>query len=172
MTRTSVVALMFVLLLGCEEGRAEGGKAPDGKNGKIALLLETTGSLKIGKQVASALFNQFISVWKQSGKALDDKTMEKLRIGLEESMEKEMKIGTPFVSELIGVYSKYYSDKNIDDMLAFYNSETGKKVIETLPNVLSESMAIGQRWGQENANRIAREVIRKMKKEGYAIPEI
>jgi uncharacterized protein len=172
MTRTGVIALILVSFLGFKEGNAEGAKTSAAKNEKIVLLLETTGSLKIGKQIASALFNQFIAIWKQNGAALDDKAMDKLKTGLEDSMDKEMKIGTPLVSELIGLYSKYYSEKNIDDMLSFYKSETGKRVIETMPNVVSESMAIGQKWGKENANRIAMEVIKNLKKEGYKIPEI
>jgi hypothetical protein len=46
--------------------------------------------------------------------------------------------------QVIDVYMKYYTEKEITDMLAFYDSESGKSIIEKMPKVTHESMLITQ----------------------------
>jgi hypothetical protein len=41
---------------------------------------------------------------------------------------------------IIDVYARNFSDQEIDDMIAFYKTETGQTVIEKLPVVMQESM--------------------------------
>ncbi|MDH3975023.1 MAG: DUF2059 domain-containing protein [Deltaproteobacteria bacterium] len=45
---------------------------------------------------------------------------------------------------MIDVYMKHYSDKEIQDMITFYKSETGKSMIEKMPEVMKDSMLISQ----------------------------
>ena len=45
---------------------------------------------------------------------------------------------------MIDLYLKHYSEKEINDMLTFYKSNTGKAMMEKMPEVRKGSMFIGQ----------------------------
>lgn len=67
------------------------------------------------------------------------------------------------INKIVPVYSQHFSEKEIDDLIAFYNSSTGKKIVSEMPSILNESMAIGQAWGSDLAKRIQEEMEKEFK---------
>jgi hypothetical protein len=61
------------------------------------------------------------------------------------------------LQELVGlampVYDKYLSDTDIKGLIEFYSTPLGQKVINVLPNIMTESGEKGRQWGE----RIGRE---------------
>jgi hypothetical protein len=57
-----------------------------------------------------------------------------------ESLLKEIDFGKLIEETSLPLYDKYFSETELKDLLAFYKSPTGRKVIETMPNLLSESI--------------------------------
>jgi hypothetical protein len=47
---------------------------------------------------------------------------------------------------------------------AFYESPTGQKILSTLPQVMAESMKIGQEWGEKIGREAAEEIQAELKK--------
>ncbi|MBO9660309.1 MAG: DUF2059 domain-containing protein, partial [Chitinophagaceae bacterium] len=68
---------------------------------------------------------------------------------------------------VIPVYVKHYSDEDVMELIRFYKTPVGKKVIEKMPLVLQECLAIGGKWGE----KIAQDIIEKLKAEGYTKDE-
>lgn len=62
------------------------------------------------------------------------------------------------MKRIIPVYSKHFTEQEIDDLIKFYNSSTGKTMIEKMPMILQESMMLGQEWGIELAQKIEKEI--------------
>ena len=52
-------------------------------------------------------------------------------------------------SMLVSVYSKAFTHKKIIEMINFYNSPTGSKLLQKMPTLLEESSMVGQKWGYE-----------------------
>jgi hypothetical protein len=117
---------------------------------KIKNLLEMTGSGKLGVQVA----NNMISVYQKSYNMVDKKFWD--------DFIKEIK-AEDLVNLIIPIYDKYYTEDDIDQLTSFYNTPTGKKMIETLPIVTQESMTAGQAWGK----LIGEKVIQQLTEKGY-----
>jgi len=65
------------------------------------------------------------------------------------------------VKLVIPIYQKHFTEKEIRETLAFYRTPTGQKILKELPQVMQESMATGQQWGQD----IARRAVEKAKAE-------
>jgi len=65
------------------------------------------------------------------------------------------------VNMVIPIYQKHLTQKEIHDINAFYDTPAGKKLIRVQPYIVQESMAAGQIWGQN----IAQKVITKYKKQ-------
>lgn len=59
----------------------------------------------------------------------------------------------------IPIYDKNYTHEEIIGILAFYESEIGKKTVTKMPIIMQESMAAGQEWGK----KIGQKALEKMK---------
>ncbi|MFK7936039.1 MAG: DUF2059 domain-containing protein [Saprospiraceae bacterium] len=62
---------------------------------------------------------------------------------------------TEIVAKLVPVYMEHHTEAEIDGMIAFYESEIGKKMVEKTPQIMQQSMQIGQQWGMEMGAKIA-----------------
>jgi len=76
-------------------------------------------------------------------KPAEQKIWDKHMSRLTAKMKNEMtwsKIKEPMIT----IYMKHYSEKEIHDMLVFYESGSGKSIIRKMPEVTKESMLISQ----------------------------
>jgi uncharacterized protein len=71
--------------------------------------------------------------------------------------------------EVARLYAANFSEQELKDILAFYQSPAGKKILIVQPKVIDSSMAFAQSW----ANKLSDEVIgmmrEEMKKRGHAL---
>ncbi|WP_442794744.1 DUF2059 domain-containing protein [Pelobium manganitolerans] len=118
------------------------------KSDKIKTLLKLTGSADIRTQVSK----QMIAALKTNMKSVPE--------GFWDAFEQEINAEN-LIERIIPIYEKHYSEKDIDGLITFYQSDLGKKVTATLPAIMQESMQIGQTWGKEIAER----AIKKLKEQ-------
>lgn len=57
------------------------------------------------------------------------------------------------------VYDKYYSDDEIKQLIQFYATPIGQKMLTVTPKVLSELQAAGQKWGEQLGRQCMGEVL-------------
>lgn len=86
---------------------------------------------------------------KESEQQIFDKFMSKAAASMKEEMTWE-KMKEP----MIDVYLKHYTEKEINDMLAFYDTESGKSIINKMPAVMEDSMLISQKMFKEFIPRL------------------
>lgn len=115
--------------------------AQTAKEAKIKKLMEITGSGNLGKQVITNI----ITSYKETYPNVNPKYWEEV---VKEADADE------FVRLLTPIYAKYYTEEDLDGLIKFYETPLGKKVIATLPGISAESMAVGQKWGEELAQKI------------------
>ncbi|WP_462172132.1 DUF2059 domain-containing protein [Pseudoalteromonas xiamenensis] len=51
-------------------------------------------------------------------------------------------------ADIIDVYLKHYTEKEIADMLAFYESESGRSMLTKMPQVMSDTMQVSMKMAQ------------------------
>jgi hypothetical protein len=56
------------------------------------------------------------------------------------------------------IYANNFTADEIHDITAFFRSPTGQKFIQRQPNVLQQSMAVGQQFGREVASDVQQEM--------------
>ena len=124
------------------------------KTENIKLLLEMTGSGKIGVQVIENTVSNF-------RKSLPDVP--------EEFWDNILKEVNPdaLVKLIIPIYEKYYTEDDIKKVIEFYQSPVGQKMISTMPQLMQESMKAGEIWGKE----IGQKVYDDLKMKGYVNEE-
>lgn len=111
------------------------------KSQKINQLLELTGSGKVAIQVMNQMMNSFKSSYSKVNEQFWEDYKNEVKA---EDLEKM----------IIPIYDKYYTESDIDQLIAFYNSPIGKKMIATMPQVMQESMIAGQAWGKQIGEKI------------------
>ncbi|MDR1388860.1 MAG: DUF2059 domain-containing protein [Treponema sp.] len=120
------------------------------KNDDILKLLRVSGSDKLANQVMNAMIPQFRQLVPDIPDEFWIKFNEKLNVD-------------DLLYACIPAYDKFYTHDEIKQLIAFYESSLGKKMVEVTPLLVQETMAIGQKWGEKLSQDIVDELIR----EGY-----
>ncbi|MCZ2158441.1 DUF2059 domain-containing protein [Bartonella sp. 220] len=63
--------------------------------------------------------------------------------------------------EIAHVYAKYFTQKELDAITAFYNSDTGKKFLTEVPNIARDAYATFDTW----RSALMQDLIKNVKKE-------
>lgn len=59
----------------------------------------------------------------------------------------------------VPVYSKYYSDEEIKQLIQLYQTPVGQKLLGATPSIIAELQAAGQKWGEELGKQSMMEVL-------------
>ena len=145
-----------------DQAKASQDIAPE-KLALIKELLEVTNSRKNSAAVLNAVFNEMEKqipeiIWQAIS---DMKEITELSAAEQQLLKNEIKesslrtsqrmrerfpqrIDFAQVTDEISVplYAKYFSESELRDLITFYKSSTGKRAIETLPNIYAESMVM------------------------------
>ncbi len=119
---------------------------PDPEKDKaIRQLLELTGVGKIAKQ----LMQQMVASMRQTQSGVPDEFWTAF---LNKAKPEEL------VDLMVPIYAKYYTREDIDGLTAFYRTPLGQKMLTSLPALMQDSNAVGEKWGRAKAEEIIREL--------------
>lgn len=158
--------LLVILLVGCaglfNVARGQTPVAPE-KAKNLHRLMELIGSHNLARQMIDGM----MSSYKESMPGVDKELEAKVFRIYEEELIKAFTVER--VEALIfPVYDKYFTDDEIVALIAFYESPLGKKTTSVLPQIMSESLNIGEQLGtevhQKALERIEKEILPTMKK--------
>lgn len=107
----------------------------------IRKLLEMTGSAALGQQV----MDQMLSSFQTSMPGMDPTFWADLK--------KEMD-ANELVELIVPIYARHLTHDDVKQLIGFYDSPVGRKLISTQPAITAESMQVGQQWGQEVGMRV------------------
>ena len=128
-------------------------------------ILEVTGALKIGEQMADLVIQQMTMAMKAGGTDIPDRTLEVMREVVNETISREMASGS-FNEMMYPIYAKYLDEADLRAAIAFYSTKEGRKFAEATPLMAMDGMTVGQQWGARLGPKIARNVERRLREEG------
>jgi hypothetical protein len=120
------------------------------KNDDIIKLLKISGADKLAEQLMTAMIPQFQQIIPDIPNTFWVKFREKISID-------------DLLYACIPAYNKYYTHDEIKQLINFYESPLGKRLIEITPLLAQETMVIGQEWGE----KLGQEIVNELIKEGY-----
>jgi uncharacterized protein len=137
-------ALLVVLMLGISAlARAE---VSAEKRTEIDRMLKLTGMEKLLDQMATQMITGLRGSMKDVPPDFWDRFAKKVH-------------GSDVLELLVPLYDKYYSLEDLRAVNAFYSSPAGQRMVSTLPQIMNESMVVGQKWGQKLGEEAAREAM-------------
>jgi uncharacterized protein len=154
----AVVVLISVL-------QTQGVAAMDAeKRANIEALLKDTGMLANMSRVIDLLIPQIMGSLKKENRKIPDPVWEEFT-GL---CAEEMKRSLPELEEpVIAIYDDNFSADEIKQLVAFYQSPVGRKIVIQLPQIMQQSVTMGQSWGQQAGARAVERVRAAAKQKGY-----
>jgi hypothetical protein len=74
-----------------------------------------------------------------------------------------------FAEGVAVIYARTFTADELRQVTAFYRGPVGQKFLEKMPVIVQESMAMGQKLGQEIAAELRSRMIEELRKRGHAI---
>ena len=85
-------------------------------------------------------------------------------------MEKDYSVKvTELIDESARIYASHFTEQELKELLTFYQSPLGRKVIAEEPKALDESMASAGEFGQRLSDEVIPRMRDEMKKRGHDI---
>ena len=151
----NLISLIFLSLLLGPGSLALASDKEKELHDKIVQLLELTGAISIGQQMGEAVSQQMILAFREQNPNIPPRAFEIIKEVVVETMNES---SGDIIEPIVSLYEKYYSEKDIDAMVSFYNSPVGRKMIETTPAVMQESVQIGGDFGRKLVPAINEEI--------------
>jgi hypothetical protein len=133
---------------------------------QIQELMRITGSAQLGLQFANAVSQDMARQIRQARPDVPERALAIVNREVLALFEERI---DGLLERVVPVYEKHFSPAEIDDLLAFYRTPTGRKAISVMPAVMNESIAIGQTWGRGLGPEIGRRVQAALKREGIEL---
>lgn len=158
----SVLLITSLAISGYAQSQSQGGipdpnaPVPPEKAKAIRRLLEMTGSAKLGQQVMDQLFATRRAMTPQVPGSVWDEIEKEFRAEFQSGRVTEL---------VIPIYSRYFTEEEINTLIAFYETPVGKKTVSVMPQVLAEAMQVGVRWSAEIIKRLEQ----RLKEKGYSL---
>lgn len=89
---------------------------------------------------------------------MDARAMRVVREEATDVVQERIESGDALYSVLYPVYEKHFNIFELNQLVTFYQSPLGQKLVRVSPQLLSESMALGQQWGLSLVPEIAQRV--------------
>jgi hypothetical protein len=71
------------------------------------------------------------------------------------------------LNDVAKIYASKFSEAELKDIAAFYQSPAGQKLTQTMPDVLRESYKLAQQWAQKFSVDVMARIREEMKKKGH-----
>jgi hypothetical protein len=155
--RALVAGAMVVALAAAPGALAQTAQPPAASLSLAKQLVEVTG--------ATALFSPLIAGVVEQSKLLylqQNPMLQKDLNEIAEKMRADLQKRFPEITdEVARQYATHFTESELKEILAFYQSAAGKKMLQKQPEVVNNSMHFAQEW----ANKLSTEVTAKMRDE-------
>jgi len=161
MKRILVALSLLLLALPCRADDLTPEKRAD-----IEKLIRMTGALALAQQIAQSMTNQVTS----SIHSQRPDIPPSLLAAVGEEINGVVRDNLPaLVAPVEALYHRHFTHEEIKQVIAFYETDVGRKMIHELPLLLKESMAIGSAWGQSLGPQIESRIRDRFKSQGVTL---
>ncbi|MDA3921749.1 MAG: DUF2059 domain-containing protein [Salinisphaera sp.] len=125
--------------------------APPASDASKEQLIRTLVNLTDVSQLQAVFSQQFIdrvaNAVSMFGPALNPHTMDVIQQQTRAVVEEHIQDGDALYSVLAPVYEKHFNIIELNQLVNFYQSPLGQKLVRVSPQLLTESLDLGQQWG-------------------------
>jgi len=136
------------------------------KHDDISALLETTNGLGNVRQMVDLILPQVVAKMKTINPNIPADLWDEF---IREERDEIGKSTGELQEPIIVIYDSAFSTDEIKQLLEFYRSPLGQKVIAQMPSILQQSFALGKVWGERISQRVVTGIRQRAKAKGYEL---
>ena len=129
----------------------------------IRKLLDVTNAQRLSEQMSASFMTQFTQALKASNPNIPPRAME---IATEVARSFFTQRYPALIPKMVTAYAKVLTPEDVRQLLSFYETPLGKRLIEITPALAQAGAQAGQQWGQEMVPELTAELQRRFKAEG------
>lgn len=141
------------------------------KRAQIKTLLEITGVKAIPEQIANNTVQSWVPGIKQLDPKFPDKGFAVIRDAFLTGLNAKIDGGGGLIEQVTIVYHNQFSATEIADLLKFYQSQLGKKLLSSQAKVNGETFQTAMKWADSMSTDLDLRIDAALKKEGLKLPE-
>ena len=162
---------ILLLMLPASAFAADADQIPAPLRADILQLIEMTGGTHMGQLFGDAIAQQIINNLQASHPNISPKAFTIINEETS-SMLADPAINKQLVDMLVPIYAKYYTDVDVRQMIAFYKTPLGKKIIQNNPPIAQASMQDAEQWGKDVlAPELVKRIRARFQKEGIKLDD-
>jgi uncharacterized protein len=158
--------VLAVLLLVSGQVMAAGQDIAPEKRAELEKLLELTGALQLGQQFSAAMVTQMTNALRSAHANLPQKVLDILPEVVNGVVAEHIE---SLKETILHIYDEHLTLEDVRGLNQFYSTDLGRKVIKTLPGIMQESFAVGQKWGQALGPEIADRMRARFRSDGISL---
>lgn len=128
-------------------------------------LMLATGASKQFETVVPMMVKQLEPLLLQMAPGKDQEIKEIMGLMVERFSQRKSEM----LEIIAGIYASKLTEPEMKDLTAFFSQGSGATFIAKQPDILTESMAAGQAWGQKIGLEIEEQIREEFKKRGIKI---
>jgi uncharacterized protein len=141
------------------------------KRGQIKTLLELTNIKALPEQMANSTVQSWVPGIKQLDPKFPDKGFTVARDAMRDALLAKADSAGGLVEQVTLVYHNSFTAPEINELVKFYQSATGKKMLASQTKVNGETFQTAMKWAETMASDVDQRVDAALKKEGLKLPE-
>jgi hypothetical protein len=159
----SVAAALF---LGLIASAASAQKAPTPAQVELARqIINTSGEVHALDPLIPSVMQAAYTNFVQQNPDLQKPLVETMQALQPEFMQKQAEVA----DMMANAYASHFTEAELKEILAFYNTPTGKKMVGELPKVMQQSLASAREYGNKLSEQLVARIREEMKKKGHTI---
>lgn len=133
----------------------------------ITKLMEITGSAKLAEQMANFIAPVIFDGLRKSHPEIPEGAVDITKEVVLSNFKAGLHAPKGLISRMVPIYARNFTHEEINGLLAFYDTDLGRKSIEVMPKLMQEAMTVGKEWADETVPAIEAELTARLKAEGY-----
>jgi hypothetical protein len=136
------------------------------KKADIEKLIGLTGALSRVEQISEIMINQTTAAIRNRRPDIPPQVLDVVR----EEINGVVKDNLPsLLAPMEVLYHRHFTHEEVKQVIAFYETDVGRKMIREIPALLKESMALGGAWGESLGPQIDSRIRERLKAKGVAL---
>ncbi|NNG14979.1 MAG: DUF2059 domain-containing protein [Gemmatimonadales bacterium] len=136
----------------------------------IEQLLVVTGASAMGEQMGTFAANSVIDALQAQDPNVPPRAVEIVREVVTKYTANSMSGPNGMLPDMVTIYARHFTHAEVKELLGFYGTDLGRKLIATLPIIVQESQAVGAAWAARIEPAMTAELQARLSEEGF-LPE-
>lgn len=153
--RVCVLSLLLAGFVFGVSAQAAEGEKDSAKRQKIVSMMDAMHVMETMDAVVPQMTAAMMQALRQSGQDIPPNAEALLNAAVHKVAKANLR---PYLMAMLNLYDEMYNAQEIDDLLAFYNSPTGQKMLATQPQLTSKTTELAIKWTQSLEPQLKTEI--------------